>query len=467
MTITTEPGTTDAGTAAHSPSPGPRSPGATYQQLLDADSRPENVPVVLRWQDNQPLGDTDIPRERYVSRDFYELEKEKMWKRTWQMACREEDIPEVGDTCVYDICELSILVVRVSEHEIKGFFNACLHRGRQLRDTDGPAHELRCPFHGYCWNLDGSLKQIPCEWDFPHVEPDEWALPEVQVGTWGGFVFINMDPGCEPLEHFLGELPSHFEKWPLEQRYKSAHVARIFPTNWKVVQEAFMEAFHVVATHPQLLAGIGDANTAYDWSGNFSRAVTPNGTPSPHIRFEPTQQEMFDAMTDRRLDEPFVAEVPEGGTARGTAGDGGRMMMAAALGDGADQLSDAALSDSHYYTLFPNLHPWGAYNQITYRFRPFEDRHDMSIMECMFLSPYDQTQPKPPAVPIHWLGVDDDWTQAPELGLLARVFNQDTFNLPKVQKGLGSLRKGITLANYQETKIRHFHHILDRYLNRA
>jgi hypothetical protein len=91
----------------------------------------------------------------------------------------------------------------------------------------------------------------------------------------------------------------------------------------------------------------------------------------------------------------------------------------------------------------------------------------MSIMECMFLSPYDQTQPKPPAVPIHWLGVDDDWTQAPELGLLARVFNQDTFNLPKVQKGLGSLRKGITLANYQETKIRHFHHILDRYLNRA
>ena len=138
--------------------------------------------------------------------------------------------------------------------------------------------------------------------------------------------------------------------------------------------------------------------------------------------------------------------------------------MADVLGDGADELSDAELSDSIYYTLFPNLHPWGAYNRITYRFRPYGDRHDMAIMECMFLDPWDHGEPKPPAVPIHWLGVDDDWTEAPELGMLARVFNQDSFNLPKVQIGLASLQKDITLANYQETKIRHFHHLLDQYV---
>ena len=97
----------------------------------------------------------------------------------------------------------------------------------------------------------------------------EWSLPEVRVGTWGGFVFINMDPDAEPLESFLGDLPEHFAKWPLEQRYKAVHVAKVFPTNWKVVQEAFMEAFHVVATHPQLLAGIGDANSQYDWNGQL------------------------------------------------------------------------------------------------------------------------------------------------------------------------------------------------------
>ena len=225
-----------------------------------------------------------------------------------------------------------------------------------------------------------------------------------------------------------------------------------------------MEAFHVVATHPQLLAGIGDENSQYDWKGNYSRAITPNGTPSPHIKFDPSEQEMFDAMSDRRLDEdPFVT-LGDDDTARSTAGVGGRMRMAEVLGPAADELSDAELSDSIYFTLFPNLHPWGAYNRITYRFRPYGDRHDMAIMECMFLDPYDASQPKPPAVPIHWLGVDDDWTEAPELGMLARVFNQDSFNLPKVQRGLASLRKDITLANYQETKIRHFHHLLGQYI---
>ncbi len=449
------------------PAPGSaRSPGASYQGLLTSDSRPENVPVVLRWHSNEFLGSADIPRERYVSREFYELERERMWKRTWQVACREEDIADVGDTLVYDICDVSLLVVRTSEREIKAFYNACLHRGRQLKDVDGNHAELRCAFHGYCWNLDGSLKQIPCEWDFPHVERDEWSLPEVKVGTWGGFVFVNMDPRSESLAAFLGDFPTHWDKWPLEKRYKAAHVAKIFPTNWKVVQEAFMEAFHVVATHPQLLTGIGDANSQYDWSGNFSRAITPNGTPSPHLTFAPSEQEMFDAMSDRRLDEdPFVV-LGESDTARSTAGIGGRLRMAEVLGADADELSDAEMSDSIYYTLFPNLHPWGAYNRITYRFRPYGDRHDMAIMECMFLDPYDESRPKPPSAPIHWLGVDDDWTDAPELGMLARVFNQDSFNLPKVQIGLASMQKDITLANYQETKIRHFHHLLDQYLAR-
>lgn len=228
-----------------------------------------------------------------------------------------------------------------------------------------------------------------------------------------------------------------------------------------------MEAFHVVATHPQLLAGIGDANTQYDWWGNVSRAITPNGTPSPHINWVPTEQDKFDAMSDRRLDEdPFVV-VGADETARSVAGDGGRLRMREVLGDAADELSDAELSDSIYYTLFPNLHPWGAYNRIVYRFRPYEDRHDMAVMECMFLDPWDPSQPKPPAADIHWLGVDQDWTDAPELGMLARVFNQDTFNLPKVQRGLRTMVKpGVTLANYQELKIRHFHHVLDQWLAR-
>ena len=450
-------------TAIDEPVSPARSRGIDYQDLLDQDTK--DVPVVLRTRNPIAPGPTFVPVERYTSRAFHELEVERLWKRVWQMACREEDIPEVGDHITYDIANLSVLVVRVAPDVIKAFQNICLHRGRLLKEKPGRDTELRCAFHGFAWNLDGSLKHVPCKWDFPQVT-DDWTLPEVNTGRWGGFVFVNFDPDCAPLEDHLGDLTWHFERWPLEKRYKQAHVAKVLRCNWKLAQEAFMEAYHVVATHPQLLPGIGDANSEYDVFGNFCRAMTPNGTPSPHLKWTPTEQDMLDAMFDRNLDEPRIMEVPAGRTARETAGELRRQAMAGVLGEAqASILSDAEMCDSFYYTVFPNFHPWGAYNRIVYRFRPYGNRHDMSIMECMFLAPYDEAEGKPPAVPVHELGPDDDWTEAYELGLLARVFNQDVFNLPKVQAGLetGAIDT-VTFANYQETKLRHFHALLEQWI---
>jgi phenylpropionate dioxygenase-like ring-hydroxylating dioxygenase large terminal subunit len=423
------------------------------------------VPAILRESRPRHLGSHDIPVERYTSRAFHELEVEKLWKRVWQVACREEDLPAVGDHVVYEIANLSVLVVRAAPDSIRAFHNVCLHRGRLLKERDGNAREIRCAFHGFTWSLDGKLARIPCEWDFPHVDPEKFALPELRVGTWGGFVFVNMDPACAPLDEFLVGLDRQFERWPLERRYKQAHVAKRMRANWKVVQEAFMEAFHVIATHPQILAGIGDANSQYDVYENFSRAITPNGTPSPHLEWVPTEQEMFDAMTDRREDEAPLVAIPPGMTARQISAAGGRAMLGAVCGsDYAESLCDAELADSFYYTVFPNFHPWGAFNRIVYRFRPNGDDHETSIMECMYLAPFREGE-RPPAAKIHWLDFDEDWTNAPELGPLARIFNQDSFNLPKVQRGLRATQKpGLTLGNYQEAKIRHFHGLLERWL---
>ena len=442
-----------------------KSRGLSYQQLLDTDSKP--VPAILRATSPRNLGSHDIPVERYTSRAFHELEVEKVWKRVWQMACREEDIPEVGDHVVYEIATLSILVMRSAPDVIKAYHNVCLHRGRILRERDGHCREIRCPFHGFTWSLDGKLTTVPAEWDFPHVEKRAFALPECAVGRWGGFVFINMDPECAPLERFLAGLDAQFARWPLSRRYKQAHVAKIVRANWKVVQEAFSEAYHVIATHPQILAGIGDANSQYDVYENFSRAITPNGTPSPHLDWQPTEQEIFDAMVDRRIDEQPLVTIPPGMTARQIAAEGARASLRGICGTAyADGLCDAELTDSFYYTVFPNFHPWGAFNRIVYRFRPYGDDHEQSIMECMYLSPYKDGEKPPPPAKIRWLGPDDDWTLAPELGALARIFNQDAYNLPKVQRGLKATQKpGVTLANYQEAKIRHFHTLLEKWIH--
>ena len=204
-----------------------RSPGLTFQDLLDADTHP--VPDVLRLESPRYFGSEDVPIERYTSRDWHRREVDQLWSRVWQFACREEHIPEPGDYIVYDIAEKSYLVVRQADGSIKSFPNACLHRGRQLKEYDGRCSEIRCAFHGFAWDLAGNLADVPAAWDFPHVDqrPDDFTLPECAVGTWAGFVFINPDPNAAPLEDHLGEIVEQFEVWDLGNRYVEAHVSRV------------------------------------------------------------------------------------------------------------------------------------------------------------------------------------------------------------------------------------------------
>jgi phenylpropionate dioxygenase-like ring-hydroxylating dioxygenase large terminal subunit len=438
-----------------------RSPGLSYQQLLDADTH--EVPKVLRLESPKFLGDADVSIDRYISRAWHEREKERLWSRVWQFACREEHIPNVGDHTLYEIAGKSYIVMRSGPDEIKAFPNACLHRGRQLKQYDGRCSEIRCPFHGFAWNVDGSLKDVPAQWDLPHVTEEAFHLPELRVGTWAGFVFINPDPNAEPLEDFIGELADQFERWDLGNRYVQAHVAKEIRANWKIAQEAFCEAFHVNATHPQILPYIGDTNSQVDVWDNFARVITPAATPSPLIDWEPDDETIMRYALDVRVDEDVFVTVQPGQTARSAMADATRSRWRPVVGELVDEWSDAEMVDNIDYTLFPNFHPWGAFNRIVYRFRPKGDDHRSSIMECIFLAPFKGERPPPAA--ITRLGPDDPWTEAVELGVLAKVFEQDTFNMARVQLGLEStLKPGVTLANYQESKVRWSHVLLDRWL---
>ena len=85
----------------------------------------------------------------------------------------------------------------------------------------------------------------------------------------------------------------------------------------------------------------------------------------------------------------------------------------------------------------------------------------------MYFSPVPEGEERPPAAPIHWLGADDDWVDAAELGMLAKVFNQDVVNMPYVQKGLKTMKQPyVIFADYGETKPRHFHKLLNDWLDK-
>ena len=272
------------------------------------------MPDVLRLESPRYLGSEDIPKERYTSREWHRREVDQLWSKVWQFACREEHIPDAGDYIVYDIAELSFLVIRQEDGSIKAYPNACLHRGRQLKEYDGHCSEIRCPFHGFAWQLDGAARRTCPRRGTSRTStsgPTTSTLPECSVGTWAGFVFINPDPDAGPLDEFLGELDEQFEVWDLEQPLRrGARVAKVIRANWKIAQEAFCEAYHVNATHPQILPYLGDANSQVD--------VWDTLLPGDHARrhAEPAarrgsrrEQEMLRSMLDVRVDQeaPFDA----------------------------------------------------------------------------------------------------------------------------------------------------------------
>ena len=387
------------------------------------------------------------------------------------MACRVEEIPNVGDHVIYEIVHDSLIVVRTGPDEIRAYVNACLHRGTLLRKEAGSVKQFRCPFHGWTWNLAGELTDVPGAWDFPDLDKRAACLPQARVGVWGGFVFINMDPACEPLESYLEILPEHFRAFRLEDRYKAAHVAKIMPCNWKLAMEAFIESYHVPMAHPQVLGYYGDGNTQYDvWPGvrHVNRMIAVQGIPSPSM----PDIEASLTIKHMRRDVPFYGGAPiEADTsreARTRLAQRAREKIGRASGQDLSRLSDTESLDLIQYLLFPNLVPWGGQAlPITYRFRPYLDHPDQSVMEIMLLFSKAPDGSHPPPAAVTWLGLDDPWSAAPELGSASMVADQDTDNLKRIQRGLRASRKpGVTLAAYQESRIRHFHETLDSYVKR-
>ena len=211
-----------------------------------------------------------IPKERYLSPAFLELELDRLWSRVWQVACREEQLGSVGDYCEYSIGVESLLVVRSSPDDIRAFCNACLHRGTRLVDGCGhTADGFTCPFHAWRYGLDGRLVEVIDAHEFGTL-PEGLGLREVRCERWGGFVFVNLDPDAEPLLDFLDPLPRLLAPFRLDELRLRSYQTTILPANWKVVIDAFNEAYHVQGTHPQLLPWTDDVSIEYEQLGKHA-----------------------------------------------------------------------------------------------------------------------------------------------------------------------------------------------------
>jgi phenylpropionate dioxygenase-like ring-hydroxylating dioxygenase large terminal subunit len=216
-----------------------------------------------------PVTDPErIPTRRYYDEAFYKLECERLWPRVWQMACRLEEIPEVGDFVVYEILEQSVVLVRAKDGGVKAFHNACRHRGVKLAEGEGncEVRGFQCPFHGWRWNMDGQNTFVyqPHLFSERAMDPEDLNLVPCRVETWGGCAFINFDNDAAPLRDCIEPFATTHDARHAEKMRVEWWTSTVLPANWKLAIEAFMEAYHVLRTHPQLVPrSVRNDNDAY------------------------------------------------------------------------------------------------------------------------------------------------------------------------------------------------------------
>jgi phenylpropionate dioxygenase-like ring-hydroxylating dioxygenase large terminal subunit len=426
-----------------------------------------------------------LPKEDQYSPAFARLEEERLWPYVWQIACRLEEIPNVGDYVTYDIVDDSITVIRTGADEIGAYHNACPHRGRQLTQGCGRARMFKCRFHGWEFDLRGNNTKVIDREDFgDYLTPEKTALRKVRVDTWAGFVFINMDKDCESLADFIAPIPQYCDKFEFEKLRYRYYKSAIMPCNWKVVQGFFNEFYHVQQSHPQLLNYVEDYSKSgaygrhgamwYDSTGTFpyKRSSRLPPKPEPNMRehiigivteFHDELGAMASGRAYRALDR--LRALPPEMDGFDVLNAWGAIMMEEAENDGGGwpmELTPDYIEASRLdWQIFPNgIYLHGAIDSVIwYRFRPNGHDPDSSIMDVWSLERY--APDKVPPLKREFFG---DWRDpAAKWG---RILMQDFDNMLAVQKG-GKSRgfEGSLLNPLQESVVSHLYRGIRRFIN--
>jgi len=419
----------------------------------------ERVPGSPGEKSPEPdLGDALIPVERYTSPEFMQLEWDRVWTRTWLIGCREEEIPEVGDYVTTEIGTESLLIVRGDDGTPRVFFNVCNHRGNQVKfDQCGNSKTLQCAYHFWEYALDGTLINVPDEEDFTQGCPvDRLSLKQVKSDLWGGWVWFNLNPDAEPLMDYLGVVPEHLAGYHFDRMHMTVNQTIEWDCNWKTSVDAFNEVYHVQCIHPELLYLNDDVNVQIDLYERHNRYIVPYHTISPRVG---ELDEIPFAIAEEMRKIGMDPDALEGQVGQAQAA------MAAykrenqdALGFDYSDLTDDQLVDDYHYYIFPNI-TMNIFAEwvLFFRQRPHESDPNKMYYDLQFFMRDNKNQPAPP-VPDH----EQFKHGEKSLGL---VLDQDSVNLPHVQKGMNSGAFEGLWISHQERRIRHMHKVLMDYID--
>lgn len=425
------------------------------------------------------LGSQLIAVERYIDPAFMKVEMDKLWSKVWLLAGPESDVREVGDYLVMEIGRESIIVSRAEDGQLHAFYNVCRHRANQLRAPGcGHGKSFECAFHRWEWHLDGSLKHVPDAQDFPQGCPQaELGLVTVRVDSWGGFVWVTMDPEAPALLEYLGEIPRHLDPYEFGKMVLVYDETVEWNCNWKTSVDIFSEVYHVRGVHPESEWVSDDIDVQIDLYGAHSRFIAPMYVPS--VRVRDGSGALPEPLKDYLKSEGFPAE--------GYAGDISTIRRDVAAwkrsretdtGMDFSRLHDDQLAADFHYNVFPNVtfNLFGEQMWL-FRHRPHPTDPDRMYFDRMVFNRVPTGEVKASTA----AGAVDMFLELEEGTIEGRpphrfykygerssglLLDQDASCLETVQKGLHSRGcKGMWIGN-QERRIRNFHRVLDEYVRR-
>jgi Rieske 2Fe-2S family protein len=210
----------------------------------------------------------NLPQGAYTSPDVYQWELEHFWAGGWVCVGRADELAHPGDQKAVYIAGEGILLVRGDDGVLRGFYNVCRHRAHELLAPSACAHArtIRCPYHGWTYDLDGRLKAAP-RFNQPGFQPDAHGLIEARVAPWHGWVFVNASGDAPPFHEWVGELDEIVQPYEPERLRPGAVKSYEVAANWKLVHENFHECYHCTNIHPELCKV-----TPYESGRNVNRA---------------------------------------------------------------------------------------------------------------------------------------------------------------------------------------------------
>lgn len=364
----------------------------------------------------------DIPVQRFTSDEFWELEQKYLWPRSWVIAGRSEDIPNVGDFFTFDDLGVPILLIRGKDLQVRAFYNTCQHRGAPVvRESSGTSKLLRCQYHSWSYDIDsGQLVSVPDERDFVDLDKTERCLPTISCAVWDNWIFVNQDTNAISLAEHIGSIADEMSEFQGQSLRTVAKQSEIVPCNWKVTAEAFLEVYHFRHIHSRNGESLLDNRGA-------TMGLLPNGCSRMVTPFSKT------SYTDLGM----------------TNWDDYKHVVLPGFTD-IETVNDMVRCTSTAFGIFPNLiTPVAAYGFPFITFWPIDKQ--TTRIDWTHYAPID-FDPRE-GLPANWQARLDNF---------ALIMQEDFWNMAPMQKSLESPAMRGMPINYQERRIWNFHEEVDR-----